>query len=42
MYEFIRPESYDVRFPPADKADEVECQQLYELFTNVNAFLTSQ
>jgi hypothetical protein len=42
MYEYIEPESYDIRYPPAEKVDEVGGQQLYELFTNVNAFLTSQ
>jgi hypothetical protein len=42
VYEFVEPESYDVRYPPAEKVDEVGGPQFYELFTNVNAFLASQ
>jgi hypothetical protein len=42
VYEFVRPESSDVHHPPADEVDKLGAQQLYELFTNVDAFLKSQ
>jgi len=42
MYEYVEPVSYDVRYPPAENIEEPGAQRFYELFTNVNAFLTSQ
>lgn len=42
LCEYIDPESYDVRYAPAEEVEWPGAQRFYELFTNVDAFLRSQ